>query len=251
MHSGNSPLSTMYKPSPLLSKTQLLRSKDVLDNKIVAEKLGITERSASNLLQRWANEGTVSRTAPGCYMSVLAESDKDKIILASLKKCLGPNIILVGASALKRVGWCDTDILHVAVPLRPSRSVPRVRNMVIYPVGAKAWLQLAKQSLQMDLHNPPLLHPLSQMLWWMDQNCPIEMPAPDRLNWRAITAETDVQAAMHKHWPEHLPPDFDVKTFYELLHMDRLTGRISGRAEPLDGQGAGERDEHMTPGSGM
>lgn len=238
----------MSKPSPLFSKTQLLRSKDVLDNKTVAAKLGITERSASNLLQRWANEGTVSRTAPGCYISVLAESDKDRLILASLKKCLGPNIILVGASALKRVGWCDTDVLHVAVPLRPSRSVPRVRDTVIYPVGAKVWLQLAKQSLQMDLHNPPLLHPLSQMLWWMDQNCPIEMPAPDRINWRAIAAEPDVQMAMHRHWPEHLPADFDVKTFYEFLHMDRLTGRISGRAEPLQGGEPIVQGESTIPG---
>jgi len=232
----------MPKPSPLFSKTQLLRSKEVLDNKVVAAKLGITERSASNLLQRWANEGTVFRTAPGCYMSVLAESDKDRLILESLAKCVGRNIILVGASALKRVGWCDTDILHVAVPLRPSRSVPRVRDTVIYPVGAKAWLQLAKQSLQMDLHSPPLLHPLSQMLWWMDQNCPIEMPAPDRVNWRAIAAEPDVQKAMHQHWPEHLTPDFDVKTFYEFLHMDRLTGRLAGRAEPLDGHEPGAAD---------
>lgn len=225
----------MSKPSPLFSKTQLLRSKDVLNSKVVAESLGMTERSAANLLQRWANEGTVYRTAPGCYMSVLAEADKDRLILESLVKCVGKNIIVVGASALKRVGWCDTETLHVAVPLRPSRSVPRVRNTVIYPVGAKAWLQLAKQSLQMDLHNPPLLHPLSQMLWWMDQNCPIEMPAPDRVNWRAIAAEPDVQKAMHQHWPEHLLPDFDVKTFYEFLHMDRLTGRLGGRAEPLDG----------------
>lgn len=243
MHSGNmSRVFIMAKPSPLLSKTQLLRSKDVLNSKVVATTLGITERSAANLLQRWANEGTVFRTAPGCYMSVLAEGEKDRLILESLAKCVGRNIIMVGASSLKRVGWCDTEILHVAVPLRPSRSVPRVRDTVIYPVGAKTWLQLAKQSIQMDLDRPPLLHPLSQMLWWMDQNCPIEMPAPDRVNWKAIAAEPQVQQAMHNHWLEDLPPDFDVRTFYELLHMDRLMGRIGGRAEPLDGHEPADGD---------
>lgn len=225
----------MANPSPLLSKPQLLRSKDVLNSKVVAATLGMTERSAANLLQRWANEGTVYRTAPGCYMSMFAESDKDKIILESLAKCVGRNIILVGASSLKRVGWCDTEVLHVAVPLRPSRPVPRVRDTVIYPVGAKTWLSLAKQAIQMDLDKPPLLHPLSQMLWWMDQSCPIEMPAPGRMNWKAVAAEPQVQQAMYQHWPEDLEPDFDVRTFYDLLHMDRLMGRIGGRAEPLDG----------------
>lgn len=225
----------MAKPSPFLSKTQLLRSKNILNSEVVAKELGITERSAANLLQRWASEGTVYRTAPGCYMSVLAESDKDRLILESVARSVGRSIILVGASSLKRVGWCDTEILHVAVPLKPSRPVPRVRDTVIYPVGAKTWLQLAKQSVQMDLDKPPLLHPLSQMLWWMDQNCPIEMPAPERVNWKAIAAEPQVQQAMYQHWDEVLEPDFDVRTFYELLHMDRLMGRIGGRAEPLNG----------------
>lgn len=237
----------MANPSPLLSKPQLLRSKDVLNSKVVAATLGMTERSAANLLQRWANEGTVYRTAPGCYMSMFAESDKDKIILESLAKCVGRNIILVGASSLKRVGWCDTEVLHVAVPLRPSRPVPRVRDTVIYPVGAKTWLSLAKQAIQMDLDKPPLLHPLSQMLWWMDQSCPIEMPAPGRMNWKAVAAEPQVQQAMYQHWPEDLEPDFDVRTFYDLLHMDRLMGRISGRAEPLDGDESNLGDTALYP----
>ena len=224
----------MRKPSPLLSKTQLLRSKDILNGANVAKTLGITERSAANLLQRWANEGTVFRTAPGSYMSVLAESDKDRLVLASLKKCVGSNILLVGASALKRVGWCDTDCLHVAVPWRPSRPVPKVLDTVIYPVGAKVWLQLVKHSLQMDLDKPPLLHHLSQMLWWMDQDCPIEMPSPERMNWKAINAEPQVAEAMQRHWPEDLPEGFDVSLFYAMLHMDRLTGRVTGRAEALD-----------------
>jgi len=224
----------MAKPSPLRNKTQLLMSKEILNDKNVAKTLGITERSAANLLQRWANEGTVFRTAPGIYMSVLADSDKDRLILESLKKCVGTNIVLVGASAFKRVGWCDSDTLHVAVPWRPSRSVPRVRDTVIYPVGAKVWLQLAKQSIQMDLDRPPLLHPVSQMLWWMDQDCPIEMPATDRINWKAINAEPQVAQAMQKHWADTLQEGFDVELFYRMLHMDRLTGRVAGRAEPLD-----------------
>lgn len=232
----------MAKPSPFLSKTQLLRSKNILNSKVVASELGITERSAANLLQRWANEGTVHRTAPGCYMSVLAESDKDRLLLESVARCVGRNIILVGASSLKRVGWCDTGILHVAIPWKPSRSVPRVRDTVIYPVGAKTYLQLAKQAVQMDLDKPPLLHPQSQMLWWMDQTCPIEMPAPDRVNWKAIAAEPQVQQAMHRHWPDELPPDFDVRGLYEMLHMDRLMGRIGGRAEPLDHHDLGADD---------
>lgn len=64
----------------------------------------------------------------------------------------------------------------------------------------------------------------------------------DRVSWKAIAAEPDVQKAMHKHWPEHLAQDFDVKTFYEFLHMDRLTGRLAGRAEPLDGYEPGGVD---------
>lgn len=223
----------MSKPSLLRNKTQVLLSKDILNEKTVAKMLGITERSAANLLQRWANEGTVFRTAPGLYTSVLAEGDKDRLILQSLKKCVGTNIVLVGASAFARVGWCNSDTLHVAVPWRPSRSVPRVRDTVIYPVGAKVWLQLAKQSIQMDLDKPPLLHPLSQMLWWMDQNCPIEMPAPDRINWNAVNAEPQVAQSMQQHWAGDLQEGFDVELFYRMLHMDRLTGRVDGRAEPF------------------
>ncbi|MEX5747543.1 hypothetical protein [Massilia sp. X63] len=172
----------MTQPSPFLSRTQLLRSKQVLNSANVSKALSITERSAANLLQRWANEGLVHRTAPGCYMSASAEGDKERLILESLAKSVGRNILLVGASSLRRVGWCDTETLHVAVPLRPSRTMPRVRDTVIYPVGAKVWLQLSKNAVSMDLDKPPLLHPLSQMLWWMSESCPVEMPAPTRMN---------------------------------------------------------------------
>ncbi|WP_027866332.1 hypothetical protein [Massilia alkalitolerans] len=232
----------MTQPSPFLSRTQLLRSKQVLNSANVSKALSITERSAANLLQRWANEGLVHRTAPGCYMSASAEGDKERLILESLAKSVGRNILLVGASSLRRVGWCDTETLHVAVPLRPSRTMPRVRDTVIYPVGAKVWLQLSKNAVSMDLDKPPLLHPLSQMLWWMSESCPVEMPAPTRMNWGAIAAEKQVQEAMYRHWSEDLEPDFDVKQLYEMLHIDRLTGRTAGRAEPPDHMDLGEDD---------
>lgn len=223
----------MAQPSPMQSKTQILKSREILNAENVARMLGITVRSASNLLQRWANEGTVFRMAPGAYMSVFAEIDKDRLTIQSLVKCIGKNFLLVGPSSLKRVGWCESDTLHVAVPLRPSRMTPRIRDTVIYPVGAKTWLQLAKKALQMDLDKPPLLHPLSQMLWWMDKDCPIEMPSPDRINWKAIEAEPQVTEAMRQHWLDELDDSFDLELFYRMLHKDRLTGKIEGRAEPF------------------
>ena len=60
------------------------------------------------------------------------------------------------------------------------------------------------------------------------------MPSPERMNWKAINAEPQVAEAMQRHWPEDLPEGFDVSLFYAMLHMDRLTGRVTGRAEALD-----------------
>jgi hypothetical protein len=224
----------MKKQTSTGGRSAILRSTDILNRETVAEKLGITERSASNLLQRWANEGIVHRTSPGCYMSAFVQHDHDRLILQSLVKRVGHNILLVGASSLKRVGWCTSDVLHVAIPLRPSRPVPRVRNTVIYPVGAKVWLQLAKHSLQMDLDKPPILHPVSQMLWWMDKDSPIEMPSPDRIRWSVINGEPQVSEAMQQHWQGQLDKDLNVELFYRMLHMDRLNGDIPGKSEPFE-----------------
>lgn len=224
----------------LLPKTSLLKSTEILNQENVARALGITERSASNLLQRWTTEGILFRTGPGCYMSVFAEKDLERLVIQSLVKRLGNSIILVGASSWKRIGWCDSTQLHVAVPLSPSRRMPRIRDTVIYPVGSKVWSTLSKHSLQMDIDKPPILHPISQMLWWMDRESPIEMPSPDRVNWNAIRAEPQVAEAMCKHWPDELKgqeKDLNVEFLYRMLHMDRLKGDLPGRAEPFDPPG--------------
>lgn len=220
------------------NKFELLRSNQILTKDSVSELLGIKPRSAANLLQRWANECAVVRTGPGEYMSTLGAGDREMLILQSLAKRLGRNIILVGSSSWERVGWCEPgEKLHVAVPLRPSRPLPRMLNTVIYPVGAKRWVQLAAHSVQMDLHRPPILHPLDQMLWWMDETpCPVEMPSPDRVNWKAIRAEPDVAEAMLRKWPEHLTgpaSELNVELLYRMMHMDRLTGAVPGPAEPI------------------
>lgn len=224
----------MKKSIPGQARTSLLHSIEILNSESVARALGITERSAGNLLQRWCHEGAVHRTAPGCYMSAFVERDHERLIIQSLRKRLGANILLVGASCLKRVGWCSTDMIHVAVPLRPSRWVPKVRNTVIYPVGARMWLQLAKCSVQMDLDRPPMLHPVSQMVWWMDRcDSPVEMPSPDKMNWAAIRQEPQVAEAMKAHWPDELKGDLNVELLYRMLHMDRLNQEVPGKAEPL------------------
>lgn len=222
------------------AKMRLLHSTAVLNKENVAQALGIAQRSASNLLQRWAADGTLYRTAPGEYISSFSSADHDQLALKAIAKRVGTKVILVGASSWKRVGWCDSSVLHVAVPLRPSRPIPKIRNAVIYPVGAKQWLELSRHAVQMDLDKPPILHPLTQMLWWMDEDeSPVEMPSPDKVNWKAICAEPDVASAMIAHWPNELsgpPEQLDVPLLYRMLHMDRLSGRAPGRAEPLEEQ---------------
>lgn len=218
------------------AKISLLRAIEILNKENVARVLGITERSAANLLLRWTNEGALVRIAPGRYTSIFSEHDQDQLRLQSLVNCVGKNFILVGASSWNKVGWCDSKTLHVAIPWSPSRRVPRIHNAVLYPVGAKVYSHLLKATLQMEMDKPPLLHPSQQMLWWMNIGCPIEMPSPDRINWNAIRAEPDVALAMCQHWEElkGQEKDLDVELLYRMLHLDRLQGRTPGRAEAVN-----------------
>jgi hypothetical protein len=216
----------------------LLRSTDILTKDTVATELGITSRSAANLLQRWASEGTVHRTAPGEYISSFASENLEQVTLQSVANRVGNKLIFVGASAWKRVGWCDSPVMHLAAPLRPSRVLPRMKDVVIYPVGARLWLQLASNAVQMDLDKPPVLHPIAQMLWWMNEtNSPVEMPSPERINWGAIKKDPLIAQAMMQKWPEltGTAEELDIQLLYRMLHVDRLRGVVpGGLAEPID-----------------
>lgn len=235
------------KPSSIVSKVKLITSESILDRTTVANMLGITERSADNLLQRWTSEGILFRTAPGVYMSAQAIKSEQQLILKSVQKTIGGNILLVGSSSLSKVGWCKSDILHVAVARKPSSRIPKIRNCVLYFVGAKKWLELAKSAVSVDLALPPILHPVKQMTWWMEIGSPVEMPNPARINWEAIRGEPMVAQEMKRYWADDLSPEqlesFDVERLYTMLHADRLAGTTPGRAESeassIDGDGDG------------
>jgi len=89
----------------------------------------------------------------------------------------------------------------------------------------------------MDLDKPPVLHPVAQMLWWMDEiDSPVEMPSPERINWGAIKMNPQIAQAMMQKWPEltGAAEDLDIQLLYRMLHVDRLNGVVpGGLAEPF------------------
>lgn len=215
----------------IADKTKLLTSPGVITQEKVVKTLGIKPGSAANLLTKWNNEGVLQRAAPGCYISSFAKDVRDKALIESLQSRLGEQMIFVGASSWKSVGWCDSETLYVAVPIRPSRQIPRVKGAVIYPVGAKQFQLLLKNSTPGKNSEPPSLHPIVQMLWWMDKDCQITMPAPATVNWDKVDDEPRLKDAIKTEWPELQSKSFTVESVYELIHMDRLTGTIQGSAE--------------------
>jgi hypothetical protein len=205
------------------AQATLLKSKELLDAETVATKLGINVRSAANLLQRWTNEGLLIRTAPGTYMSTFMEQDQERLVYQSLFRRFGSNMIRVGATALERIGWAKpSGIVHVAIPQSPSRPVPKIHNAVVYAVGAQTWSQWLAKSLTMDLDRPPVLHPLVQMLDFLDYASPIEMPTPDTINWDAVSKEPALIPAICKH--EHfddMEDTLDPQNYYSYVYGHR------------------------------
>lgn len=231
----------------LKDKTQLLTNEKLLTQSLVAKALGLKPGSAANLLTQWSKEGLIQRTGPGYYVSKLVKDDNKTLLIETLEAKFGKNLVLVGGSAWERFAWCDSPTLHVAIPTRPSRYIPRVHGAQIYPVGAKLHQHLLKNSVRGGGNAPPALHPIAQMLWWMEDACPVAMPAPAHIHWEKFQKDPELLGAVKNAWPELKNREpLDIAALYEMIHMDRLTGTVAGQAEDLD---EGEEENGERPGS--
>lgn len=224
-------------------KARLLNSDNLLTRQFVANALKMKIKSASNLLTQWNHEGLVKRTGPGIYISTLNKNAEENLILQTVRNTFGNDLIIVGSSSWEKAGWAQSHDLQVAIPLAPSRRLPKIACATVYPVGSKMFQHLHRHSLIPSLSEPPVLHPVVQMLWWMEQDCPVQMPAPNTILWEKLKTNDELIETVRSTWPEmrrvgHL----DIEQLYEMIHMDRLTGTIPGQAESLDGQDEG--DEH-------
>jgi len=229
--------------SSVPAQAALLRSDELLDADTVARKLGIHPRSASNLLQRWTNEGLLKRTAPGTYMSTFMELDEEALVYQSLYRRFGNNMIRVGETALSRVGWAKpSKIVHVAIPQSPSRPVPRIHNAVVYAIGARTWSEWISRSITMDLDRPPVLHPLVQMLDFLNYSSPIEMPAPDCIKWDVVRKEPAVVPAICRlEGFDGMEDTLDPQNYYSFVHNNRngagMLNELSGTEDDEFGVG--------------
>lgn len=206
-------------------KAELISSKEIITQKRVAEVLDITLGSAGNLLTQWHRQGVLHRTAPGLYISAYVKSEQKKLQIDSLKLLFGEDMVLIGASSWEEAGWCDSEILHIAIPARPSRRMPKTFACSLYPVGAKHYLHLVRNCLPGMDENPPSLHPVAQMLWWLEPECPAPMPDPKDVFWEKFKHKRELNDAVSGAWPE-FENIMDVESLYEMIHMDKLTGNF-------------------------
>lgn len=240
----------------LKAKSDLITSRDFITQGLVCQKLGIQPGSAANLLTLWNNEGILRRISPGVYLSSSAIASSNDLVQAQLrniKQRVDDELVLVGSSAWEREGWCKSTVLHVAITARPSRRMPKILDCMLHPVGAKHSLHLINNSCLDKETGMAYLHPVLQMLWWMERECSIPMPAPTDVNWNTLNDRVDLREAMLAQWPEFLEmPSMDARAIYEMIYMDRLTNTWSGPGgylEDLD-ESEAEEENAMAPAAG-
>lgn len=229
----------------LKDKTKLLTSHKLITQDLVRKTLGLKPGSAANLLTHWSNSGLIIRAAPGCYISALVDDGKRELTYAAIAECFGAKAILVGGSAWERAGWCDSVDVTIAVPIRPSRYLPKINGVKIHAVGAKMHQFLERHSVPSEGSAPPSLHPIHQMLWWMQWGCPVSMPAPGTVHWKLFAEDKNLQRSMAQMWPELAKGDtVDVPALYSMIHMDRLTNTIPGKADDFTQPPEDEEPDH-------
>jgi DNA-binding Lrp family transcriptional regulator len=214
---------------------RLLLSKAPLTQQIVAHELGIQPQSARNLLSKWSADGLIHRISLGVYISKWAKDEEKRALLAGIRLKVGPDLLLVGGSSWEHAGWAEDGPLCLATSVIPSKPIPKILGVELYPVGLKVFVNLLKKAVPGKTGGPHALDPVHQMLWWMEEGCPVTMPAPNRINWEKVRQSPVLAPAMRAKWPEFkkLQPE-DIEGLYSMVHMDRLKGDIPGSAEPLD-----------------
>jgi hypothetical protein len=222
---------------------RLLTSKGVLRQQVVSRVMDIQPQSARNLLARWSAEGLIERVSFGVYISKFAKDTHNKALLESVRQKVGEDLILVGGSCWESAGWASSPTLFIATSVIPSKVIPKINGVEIYPVGIKQYVHLLQKGIKGKVGMPPALHPVDQMLWWMEEKCPVTMPAPSRIKWDAVMNDANLVTAMRSTWPEFKTLiASDIPGLYSMVHMDRLTQTIPGSAEPLDE--TDEQDAH-------
>lgn len=214
------------------AKTKILLSDELLTKNVIAKKLRMNKDSAENLLLRWSRDGLVDRTSHGVYVSALIGRRRDELRIDSLIKGLNKQMVLIGASCWKDVGWCESDTLHVAVSDKPSAIMPRIHECTLYPVGAKVFSAIKFHSSKNRSGKMDCLDPVTQMLWWMEKGSPIMMPAPSNVHWDIVNANVKLCDQMKMCWPELKDAEaFTPEGIYTMIYMDRRDGTTTGVIE--------------------
>jgi len=240
----------------LIAKAELISSHDFITQDLVCKKLGIQPGSAANLLSLWNSTGILRRISPGVYLSSAAIDSSNELIqaqLSNLKQRVDDKFVLIGASAWERAGWCKSSVMHVAIASRPSRRMPKILDCMLHPVGIKHSVHLLLNSVVDEQTGMFYLHPVKQMLWWMEPSCTVPMPHTDDINWSAVLDRVDLREAIAAQWKEFSDLDtMDVSGIYEMIRMDRLTNSWSGPAgfDEDMGEGEGEEQNDMVPAAG-
>lgn len=211
------------------AKTKLLLDDELLTKEVVAKKLNIGEASAVNVLARWNAEGVIGRTSPGVYVSTLIGQRREALRIESLVQGLKKEIVLVGASCWKEAGWCESEMIHVAVADKPSAQMPHINDAKVYAVGHKDFKSVKDCSRPSEIASVPVLNPVTQMLWWMDHACPIMMISPHYIHWDIVNANEELVKQMKVHWHDFKGVDLMTpEAIYGMIYMDRRDGTTPG-----------------------
>lgn len=239
----------MSQLSQSLKKAQILASSDLITPERLALELDIHIQTAFNILSSWHKQGAIKKKAHGCYVSLLCEEARTKQTLQAIQKKFGDNFTIAGVSAWEFQGYATSDVIHIIGndPLS-AKERSEIDGVKYYAIGAVEYKHMQKfvRVVQTDIGPVKVVNAASQFIWWLQPECPIELPHPQALNWmktrEGFNSLNEAILKMVRQNYEELRnvEGSDAQSLYMMAYMDRVTKR---NEQPIENSMEAPQDE--------